>query len=127
MPCSNRRSVAIDDLPKGAASTLKAEHFLRFGGSLVVPPGPTEHQLGTRFRNTTPPVGFRLMARLCGGGEGRGGRHGLKPMLRPPSTSFVTIFRLRFAEWLSAHGMAERRANVRGFAALCGYRAAGQE
>ena len=48
-------------------------------------------------------------------------------MLRRPSTSSVTMPRLPFAEWLSAHGMAERRANVRRVAALCGQQAAGQE
>mgnify|MGYP003345952109 CR=1 FL=1 len=37
----------------------------------------------------------------------RGGRHGLKPMLRRPSISSVTMPRFSFAEWLSAHGMAE--------------------
>ena len=67
-----------------------------------------------------------LTARLWEGLE-RGGRHGLKPMLRPPSTGSGTISRRSFAWWLSAHGMAKRRAIVRRVAGLCGQRAAGQE
>ena len=67
-----------------------------------------------------------LKARLWEGLE-RGGRHGLKPMLRPPSISSVTISRRSFAWWLSAHGMAKRRAIVRRGAGLCGQKAVGQE
>ena len=56
-----------------------------------------------------------------------GGRHGLKPMLRRPSSSSGMMPRLCFACWLSAQGMAERWVNVGGVLGLCGYEVAGQE
>ena len=58
------------------------------------------------------------------GGLERGGRHGLKPMLRPPSTSSGRMPTRSFAWWLSVHGMVERRANAgRGFVWAKGGRA----
>ena len=86
--------------------------------------GTTEHQLGdgparqhpSAYAKGSPVEGLE-----------RGGLHGLKPMLRPPSISSVTISRRSFAWWLSAHGTDERRVNVRRVAGLCGQRAAGQE
>ncbi|HCP14044.1 MAG TPA: hypothetical protein DIT89_17050 [Planctomycetaceae bacterium] len=61
--------MAIDDLPKGASSGLKAEHFLRFGGSLVVLPGPTEHQFGTAISPHNATRWMTLTVRLWGRGN----------------------------------------------------------
>ena len=52
-----------------------------------------------------------LQMQLGAGGLERGGRHGLKPMLRTPRSSMGMMPRLTRASWLSAHGRAERRAN----------------
>jgi hypothetical protein len=91
MPCSNQGSAALDVLSKGTSGALKAEHFLRFGGSLFIPAGPTEHQLGTSLSQHNATHWLMLTARL--GGLECGGR-----MPRPPSTSLVTMPRLAFAE-----------------------------
>ena len=51
----------------------------------------------------------------------------VKKFIPTTTTPSVTIPPLPFAEWISAHGMAGPRADVRRVAVLCGPKAAGQE
>ena len=95
-----RRMITPPQAPFGSAGASTSR------GRLA--PGPPSTSSVTTCNDTRP---VPLTGRL--GGLERGGRHGLKPMLRPPSTSSVMMPRLPFAEWLAAHGVGERRANVR--------------